>query len=187
MEREGKEGSQWALPAADENNKSKAICQPPPPGCCFDFHFGRFGLVIHLRTRILFFVWAKFFLLHLRHTYSRVLWSLHSLLPSVADTMSRRPISTFFGTPVQPCPCAKHNNIINAILFFRFQDRWIGKKNQEAYNVAHKACSTLFLNTPMATLCEFIRQAMKSVLPFSVHEVECGANMKSQIGNRRNF
>ena len=27
-----------------------------------------------------------------------------SFLPSVADTMSRRPISVFFSTPVQPCP-----------------------------------------------------------------------------------
>ena len=30
---------------------------------------------------------------------------------------------------------------------------------QEVYNVAQEACSTLFLNTPMASLCKFIRQA----------------------------
>ena len=69
------------------------------------------------------------------------------------------PIRTFFGTLVQPCPRTKRNDVIKAILNFRFQDRWAGKKRQQAYNVAQKACSTLFLNTPMATLCEFIRQA----------------------------
>ena len=82
-----------------------------------------------------------------------------SFLPSVADTMSQRPISAFFGTPVQPCPRVKRDNVVNAILYFRFQDRWTGKKRQEAYNVAQKACSTLSLNTPMATLREFITQA----------------------------
>ena len=81
-----------------------------------------------------------------------------SFLPSVADTMSQRPISAFFGTLVQPCPRVKRDDAVNAILYFRFQDRWIGKKRHEAYNVAQKACSTLFLNTPMATLCEFITQ-----------------------------
>ena len=68
-----------------------------------------------------------------------------SFLPSVADTMSQRPISAFFSTPVQPCPRAKRDDVINTILYFRFQDRWAGKKRQEAYNVAQKACSTLFL------------------------------------------
>ena len=34
----------------------------------------------HVRIRVVgtFFVWAKFFLPHFRHTYSRVLWSFHS-------------------------------------------------------------------------------------------------------------
>ena len=82
-----------------------------------------------------------------------------SFLPSVAETMSQRPISAFFGTPVQPCPRVKRDDIVNRNLYFRFQDRWTGMKRQEAYNVAQKACSTLFLNTPMATLREFITQA----------------------------
>ena len=56
--------------------------------------------------------------------------------PSVADTMSQRPISAFFSTPVQPCPRAKRDDVVNAILYFCFQDRWAGKKRQEAYNVA---------------------------------------------------
>ena len=73
--------------------------------------------------------------------------------------MSQRPISAFFGTPVQPCPRVKRNDVVNVILYFRFQDRWTGKKRQEAYNVAQKACSTLFLNTATATLHEFMTQA----------------------------
>ena len=68
-----------------------------------------------------------------------------SFLPSVADTMSQHPISAFFSTPVQPCPRAKHDDDVNTILYFRFQDRWTGKKRQEAYNVVQKACSTLIL------------------------------------------
>ena len=71
-----------------------------------------------------------------------------SFLPSVADTMYQRPISAFFSTPVQPCPRAKCDDVVSVILYFRFEDRWTGKKRQEAYNVAQKACSTLFLNTP---------------------------------------
>ena len=71
-----------------------------------------------------------------------------SFLPSVADTMSQRPICAFFSTPVQQCPRAKCDDVVNTILYFRFQDRWTGKKRQEAYNVAQKACSTLFLNSP---------------------------------------
>ena len=72
--------------------------------------------------------------------------------------MSQRLISAFFGSPVEPYPRVKCDDVVNAIFYFRFQDGWTGKKRQEAYNVAHKACSTLFLNTPMATLGEFITQ-----------------------------
>ena len=97
--------------------------------------------------------------------------SIHIISPSVADTMSQRPISTFFGTLVQPCPRAKRGDVINTILYFRFQDRWTGKNRHEAYTVAQKACSTLFLNTPMATLCEFIRQA--AVMARQDREVRC--------------
>ena len=94
-----------------------------------------------------------------------------SFLPSVVDTMSQRPISAFFSTPVQPCPRVKCDDVVNAILYFRFQDRWTGKKRQEAHNVAQKACSTLFLNTPMATLHEFITQA--AVMARQDREVRC--------------
>ena len=84
---------------------------------------------------------------------------LVSFLPYVADITLQRPISMFFGTLVQPCPHAKRDDVLTTILYFRFQDRWSGKKRQEVYNAAQKACSTLFLSTPVATLCEFVRQA----------------------------
>ena len=154
-----------------------ATCHPPTPGRCFNFHSGRgggggspldhlppspgppppsplhsnspenqgFGNVFSfgpiLPSRAFGALIAGFF------GHSTV-----SFLPSVADTMSQRPISAFFGITVQPCPRVKRDDVVNAILCFRFQDRWTGKKRQEAYNVAQKACSTLFLNTPMA-LC----------------------------------
>ena len=85
--------------------------------------------------------------------------------------MSQRPISAFFSTSVQPCPRVKRDDVVNTILYFRFQDRWTGKKRQEAYNVAQKACSTLFLNTSMATLHEFITQA--AVMARQDCEVRC--------------
>ena len=56
-----------------------------------------------------------------------------SFVPSFANTMSQRPISAFFGSPVQPCPRVKRNDVVNTILYFHFQDRWIGKKRQEAH------------------------------------------------------
>ena len=145
---------------------------PPPPGRCFNFHSGRAGgplppgpppslpwtpsppppsALIHLSIRVLgiFFVWANFFLPHLRCTYSRVLWSLRCVLSSVY-CRSHVPVShkCVLQHPVKPCPCAKRNDVVNTILYFRFQDRWTGKKRQEAYNVAQKACSTLLLNSP---------------------------------------
>ena len=82
----------------------------------------------------------------------------HIIFPCVADIMWQRPIHRSFGTAVQPCPRAKRDDVITTILYFPFQDGWSGKKRQEAYNAAQKACSTLFLTTPMATLCEFVRQ-----------------------------
>ena len=82
--------------------------------------------------------------------------------------MSQRPISVFFSTPVHLCTRVKRDDVVNAILYFRFQDRWTRKKKQEAYNVAQKACSTLFLNTPMATLHEFITQL--AVMAYQDHQ-----------------
>ena len=84
---------------------------------------------------------------------------LVSLLPYVAELISQHPISMFFGNPVQLGPLAKRSAVISAIPYFCFPARRSGKKRQEAYNVGQKACSTLFLNTPTATRCDFVRQA----------------------------
>ena len=131
----------------------------PPPKTCLG---GGSPLPPHLRSRRnqgSFFLLANFFSptpsVH-RWQGSLVIPPV-SLLPCVSDIMLQCPISTFFGTPVQPCPGTKRNNVMTAILYFHFQDRWSGKTMQ-AYNAAQKARSTLFLNTPMATLCEFVRQ-----------------------------
>ena len=147
-----------------------------PPGRCFNFHSDRGGggspldpspppplALNHLKIKVLgtFFACAqKNSPVPSAHLYQgSLVIPLVSFVPCPTDIMSQRSISAFFGSPVQPCPRAKRNDVITAILYFRFQDRWTGKKRQEAYNAAQKACSTLFLNTPMATLCEFVQQA----------------------------
>ena len=149
-------------------------------GRCFNFHFGRgdpFPLdphpplppfaLNHIRIRVLgtsFHLGQLFSPAPSAHlSQGSLVIPLVSLLPCVADILSQRPISTFFGTLVQPCPRAKHNDVITVILCFRFQDTWSGKKRQEAYNAAQKACYTLSLNTPMATLCKVVRQAAKKM------------------------
>ena len=67
-------------------------------------------------------------------------------------TMTQRSLSVYFRSPVQPSPCAKRKDVIDALLYFRFKDRITGRERQEAYNEAQKACATLFLSVPMATL-----------------------------------
>ena len=67
-------------------------------------------------------------------------------------TMTQRSLSVYFCSPVQPSPRAKRKDVIDALLYFRFKDRITGRKRQEAYNEAQKACATLFLSVPMATI-----------------------------------
>ena len=151
-------------------------CAPPPPGRCFHFHSGRGGTPppwtpslppldplppSPLRSNspenqgsgnIFSFgpIFSSFaFGAPIAGFFGH---SIVSFLPSIAGTMSQRPISAFFSTPVQPCPRAKRNDVVNTILYFRFQDRWMAKKRQEAYNVAQKACSTLFPERSMMCL-----------------------------------
>ena len=91
---------------------------------------------------------------------STLLWSLHSyhFFP-VLQTPCPASHKYVLRHPVQPCPRAKRNDITNMILYFHFQDRWTGKKRQEAYKCCTESMFHTFLNTPMAALCEFIRQA----------------------------
>ena len=67
-------------------------------------------------------------------------------------TMTQRSLSVYFRSPVQPLPRAKRKDLIDSLFYFRFKDRITGRKRQEAYNEAQKACATLFLSVPMATL-----------------------------------
>ena len=76
-------------------------------------------------------------------------------------TMSQRSLSSFFSSPVQPPPRAKREDVINTLLYFRFKDRITGRKRQEAYDDAQKACATLFLSVPIATLCKFVAVAQQ--------------------------
>ena len=50
----------------------------------------------------------------------------------------------------------KHD-VIDVLLYFRFT----GRRRQEAYNEAQKACATLFLSVPIATLCGFVAVAQE--------------------------
>ena len=65
--------------------------------------------------------------------------------------------------PRSHCCHTKREDVIDALLYFRFKDRITGHKRQEAYNEAQKACATLFSSVPMATLCKFVAVAQKTV------------------------
>ena len=76
-------------------------------------------------------------------------------------TMPQRSLSVYFSSPVPPLPRAKREDVIDALLYFRFKDRITGHKRQKAHNEAQKACATLFLSVPMAALCEVVAVAQK--------------------------
>ena len=90
-----------------------------------------------------------------------VLLHVCSIYLVLQTTMPQRSLSVYFSSPVQPSPRAKREDVIDALLYFRFTDRTTSRKRQEAYNEAQKACATLFLSVPMATLCEFVAVAQK--------------------------
>ena len=89
----------------------------------------------------------------LRTPHTVYLWFyVYSAFLVLQITMTQRSLSVYFCSPVQPSPRAKRKDVIDALLYFRFKDRITGRKRQEAYNEAQKACATLFLSVPMATL-----------------------------------
>ena len=90
-----------------------------------------------------------------------LLSTVYSASLVLQSTMSQRSLSLFFSSLVQPPPRAKREDVINALLYFRFKDRVTGRKRQEAYNDAQKACATLFLSVPIATLCKFVAVAQE--------------------------
>ena len=91
---------------------------------------------------------------HLRRTPHTVYLSfyVYSVFLVLQIAMIQRSLSVYFCFPVQPSPHAKRKDVIDALLYFRFKDRITGRKRREAYNEAQKACATLFLSVPMATL-----------------------------------
>ena len=82
-------------------------------------------------------------------------------IPCFPDYHAQRSMSVYFSPPVPPLPRAKREDVIDALLYFRFKDRITGHTRQKAYNEAQKACATLFLSVPMAALCEFVAVAQK--------------------------
>ena len=81
-----------------------------------------------------------------------VLLHVCSIYLVLQTTLPQRLLSVYFSSPVQLSPRAKREDVIDTLLQFRFKDRITGRKRQEAYNEAQKACATLFLSVPMATL-----------------------------------
>ena len=53
----------------------------------------------------------------------------------------------------------KCKDVIDMLLYFRFKDKLTRWQSQEKSNTAQKACSTLFLSVPMATLCQYVTVA----------------------------
>ena len=47
-------------------------------------------------------------------------------------TMPQRSLSVYFSSPVPPLPRAKREDVIDALLYFRFKDRITGHKRQKA-------------------------------------------------------
>ena len=47
-------------------------------------------------------------------------------------TMPQRSLLVYFSSPVPPLPRAKHEDVIDALLYFRFKDRITGHKRQKA-------------------------------------------------------
>ena len=147
-------GGDHNTPVQCSTSITEAVYGRGRTGRCFNFHSGRAeggtlppgpppslpwtpsppppSALIHLRIRVLgmFFRLGQFFPpAPIAGFFGH---STVSFLPSIADTMSQRPISAFFSTPVQPCPRAKRNNVVN-LLYFRFQDRWTGKKRHRKH------------------------------------------------------
>ena len=53
--------------------------------------------------------------------------------------MPQRSLSVYFSSLVPPLLRAKREDVIDALLYFRFKDRITGHKRQKAYNEAQKA------------------------------------------------
>ena len=73
-----------------------------------------------------------------------ILLHVCSIYLVLQTTMPQRSLSVYFSSPVPLLLRAKHEDVIDAQLYFRFKDRITGHKRKKAYNEAQKACATLF-------------------------------------------
>ena len=178
-------GARGAYTASHSSLKDSSTTQPhlktqrpPPPGTCLNFHSEGWGdpspldplppsplssSAAEKQGSGNFLIMSKEFSRRLRRMSYIVslLSTVYSASLVLQSTMSQRSLSSFFSSPVQPPPRAKREDVINALLYFRFKDRITGRKRQEAYNDAQKACATLFLSVPIATLCNFVAVAQQ--------------------------
>ena len=124
---------------------------PPPPRTCFNFHSGRGGggrappwtpsppppsAQVHPKIWVLgtFFSHGKNIFWHLRRMPYTVYILLHVCYISLVfqTTMPQRSLLVYFTSPVPPLPHAKREDVIDALLYFRFKDRITGHKRQKS-------------------------------------------------------
>ena len=143
------------------------VCGGGGAGTCFNFHSGRGGdppldplppsplsssAAENLGFGNLFSHGKKFFgACHTLCTYCSMCAPYYLVFQTA---MPQRSLSVYFSSPVPLLPRAKREDVIDALLYFRFKVRITSHKRQKAYNEAQKACATLFLSIPMATLCD---------------------------------
>ena len=60
-----------------------------------------------------------------------VLLHVCSIYLILQTTMPQRSLSVCFSSPVQLSPRATHEDVIDALLYFRFKDRTTSRKRQE--------------------------------------------------------
>ena len=119
-------------------------------GTCFDFHSGSRGssppppsAQVHLKTWVLgtffshgknFFGACSVFFRRLQRMPYTVYILLHVCSISLVfqTTMPQRSLLVYFGSRVPPLPRAKREDVIDALLYFRFKDRITGHKRQKA-------------------------------------------------------
>ena len=101
--------------------KSNQILSAPPPSA-----------QVHPETWVLgtFLVMGKFFLRLWRMPY--ILLHVCSISFVFHTTMPQRSLLLYFSSPVPPLPRTKREEVIDALLYFRFKDKVTSHKRQKA-------------------------------------------------------
>ena len=129
--------------------ESRAVSHPPPPkGICVTFHStGGGGVPLDplrsksaetLRSGNFFSDPKKFFSASAAHSECVFIVPCVPDVHCSADSHGPALIICVFRSPVQPLPCMKGKDIVDALLCLRFKDKLTGRKLQEAYNMHKK-------------------------------------------------